>query len=109
LSQVQILLTRARRTVGRWTMTVRASSGSAAGKGSFVTSTRSYGLLAFAPFDWIDIVDAATIPLAFDLRATRHRQMIEQVRQRGIETAERLGGLIGGIKRKGHDKAAAVE
>ena len=47
------------------------------GKGSFVTSTRAHGLLAFAPFDWLDIVDAAPIPLAFDLRATPHRQMIE--------------------------------
>jgi hypothetical protein len=45
-------------------------------------------VLPFAPFDWIDIVDAAPIPLAFDLRATRHRQMIEQVRQRVFLTVE---------------------
>jgi Histidine kinase-, DNA gyrase B-, and HSP90-like ATPase len=32
-------------------------------------------------FDWVDIVYAAPIPLAFDLRATRRCQMIEQVRQ----------------------------
>ena len=32
-------------------------------------------------FDWVDIVHAAPIPLAFDLRATRRCQMIEQVRQ----------------------------
>jgi hypothetical protein len=38
-------------------------------------------LLPFAPFDWVDIVHAAPIPLAFDLRATRRCQMIEQVRQ----------------------------
>ena len=46
-------------------------------------------LLAFAPFDWIDIVDAAPIPLAFDLRATRHRQIIEQVRPRVANFGER--------------------
>ena len=46
------------------------------------------GLPAFVPFNWIDIVDAAPIPLAFDLRATRHRQMIEQVRQRVFLTVE---------------------
>jgi hypothetical protein len=33
-------------------------------------------------FDWIDAVDAATIPLAFDLRATRHREMVQEVGQR---------------------------
>ena len=37
---------------------------------------------------WVDIVDSAPIPLAFDLRATRHRQMIEQVRQRVFLTVE---------------------
>jgi hypothetical protein len=42
---------------------------------------------------WVDKVDAAPIPLAFDLRATRHRQMIEQVRQRVFRTiiADQLG------------------
>jgi hypothetical protein len=29
------------------------------------------GLLPFAPADWADIVDAATIPLAFDLRGLK--------------------------------------
>jgi hypothetical protein len=38
--------------------------------------------LSFERFDWIDIVDAAPIPLAFDFRAPRQRQMIQQVRQR---------------------------
>ena len=45
-----------------------------------MTSSRAHELLAFAPFDWIDIVDAAPIPLAFDPRAPRHRQMIEEGR-----------------------------
>jgi hypothetical protein len=54
-----------------------------------VTATqRGYGCLPFAPVDWVSIVDAAPIPLAFDLRATRHRQMIEQVRQRVFLTVE---------------------
>jgi hypothetical protein len=38
--------------------------------------------LSFERFDWIDKVDAAPIPLAFDFRAPRHRQMIQQVGQR---------------------------
>jgi hypothetical protein len=45
-----------------------------------VSVAAGVGLLPFAPVDWVDIVDAAPIPLAFDLRATRHRQMIEQAR-----------------------------
>jgi hypothetical protein len=47
------------------------------------------GLLPFAPADWADIVDAATIPLAFDLLATRHRQMIEQGGQGSFVTTTR--------------------
>jgi hypothetical protein len=39
-------------------------------------------LLPFAAFDWVDAVDAATIPLAFDLRATRHRETVQEVGQR---------------------------
>jgi hypothetical protein len=47
------------------------------------------GLLPFAPADWADIVDAATIPLAFDRLATRHRQMIEQGGQGSFVTTTR--------------------
>jgi hypothetical protein len=45
-------------------------------------------LLPFAPFDWVDIVDAAPIPVGVKFGATRHRQMIEQVRQRVFLTVE---------------------
>ena len=51
-----------------------------------MTSTRAYGLLAFAPFDWIDIVDAAPIPVGVNFGATRHRQMIEQGGQGAFRT-----------------------
>jgi hypothetical protein len=44
----------------------------------FVTVAAGVRLLPFATFDWIDIVDAAPIPLGVNLGATRHRQMIEQ-------------------------------
>jgi hypothetical protein len=43
-------------------------------------------LLPFAPVDWVDIVDAAPIPLAFDPRAPRHRQMVEESRQGAFRT-----------------------
>jgi hypothetical protein len=56
------------------------------GKGSFVTSTRAYRLLAFAPFDWIDKVDAAPIPVGVNFGATRHRQVIEQGGQGAFRT-----------------------
>jgi hypothetical protein len=43
------------RTRRATTMTARIlAQRSGEGKGSFVTSTRAYRLLAFAPFDWID-------------------------------------------------------
>jgi len=51
-----------------------------------VTSTRAYGLLAFAPFDWIDIVDAAPIPVGVNFGVTRRRQMIEQGGQGAFRT-----------------------
>ena len=39
-------------------------------------------LLPFAPVDWVYVADAAPILLATDFQATRHRQIIEQVRHR---------------------------
>ena len=43
-------------------------------------------LLPFAPIDWVEIVDAAPIPLAFDPRAPRNRQMVEEGRQGAFRT-----------------------
>ena len=43
-------------------------------------------LLPFAPFDWVDIVDAAPIPVGVNFGATRHRQMIEQGGQGAFRT-----------------------
>src|SRR4029077_9360950 len=42
--------------------------------------------LMIAPFDGIDIVDAAPIPVGVNFGATRHRQMIEQGRQGEFRT-----------------------
>ena len=51
-------------------------------RGPLVNQAREHAYrLPFEPFNWVDIVHAAPIPLAFDLRATRRCQMIEQVRQ----------------------------
>ena len=41
-----------------------------------------------APVDWVDIIYAAPIPVGVNFGATRHRQMIEQVRQRVFLTVE---------------------
>jgi hypothetical protein len=43
-------------------------------------------LLPFAPADWVDIVDAAPIPVGVNFGATRHRQMIEQGGQGAFRT-----------------------
>jgi hypothetical protein len=44
----------------------------------FVTVAAGVRLLPFAPVDWVDIVDAAPIPVGVNFGATRPRQMIEQ-------------------------------
>jgi hypothetical protein len=46
--------------------------------GRLVTVVAGVRLLPFAPSDWVDIVDAAPIPVSVNFGATRHRQMIEQ-------------------------------
>jgi hypothetical protein len=51
-----------------------------------MTSTRAYGLLSFAPVDWVDIVDAAPIPLRVNFGATTQRQVIEQGGQGAFRT-----------------------
>ena len=48
---------------------------------------RLHKRLPFAPFDRIDIVDAAPIPVGVNFGATRHRQMIEQGGQGAFRTA----------------------
>jgi hypothetical protein len=55
-----------------------------------VTSTRAYGLLAFAPVDWVDIVDAAPIPAGVNFGATRDRQTVEQGGQAAFRTVQPL-------------------
>jgi hypothetical protein len=40
----------------------------------------------FAPIDWVNIVDAAPIPVGVNFGATRHRQMIEQGGQGAFRT-----------------------
>jgi hypothetical protein len=44
--------------------------------------------LQFPPFDWVDIVDAAPIPVGVNFGATRHRQIIEQGGQGAFRTVE---------------------
>jgi hypothetical protein len=51
-----------------------------------VTVAAGVRLLPFAPVDWVDIVDAAPIPVGVKVGATRHRQMIEKGGQGAFRT-----------------------
>jgi hypothetical protein len=51
-----------------------------------VTVASGVRLLPFAPVDWVDIVDAAPIPVGVNFGATGHRQMIEQGGQGAFRT-----------------------